>query len=141
MLDKLKQMDRTRVILIAIIAISLLCYLFGMLLLWSATAGKGTATPTETATNGLTETPFTTFTLPALSPTVTQTPTATRTFTPTITYVIPLTITPTLTPSRTATTAPTATQTPVPTDTDIPVPEATFTQSFTPSHTPTTPVP
>lgn len=143
MLDKLKQMDRTRVILIAIIAISLLCYLFGLLLLWGASAGKGTATPTETATNELTGTPLATFTLPALSPTVTQTPTATRTFTPTITYVIPPTSTPsrtpTLTPSQTATSAPTATQTPIPADTATTAPADTATQTFTPSNTPVTP--
>jgi len=138
-------MDRTRVILIAIIAISLLCYLFGLLLLWGVSAGKGTATPTETATNDLTGTPLATFTLPALSPTVTQTPTATRTFTPTITYVIPPTSTPsrtpTLTPSQTATSAATATQTPAPTDTDIPDPADTATQTPSLSPTATTPVP
>ena len=136
MLDKLKQMDRTRLILLIIIAASIPCYCFGMVLLRVSTGAERRAT--ATAIGAVDGTPSAvvsaTFTLPAGSATATLTPTRTPTFTPTITYEIPYTRTPTrtLTPSRTPTASPqpTATNTPVPPDTATPqTPTETFTAS------------
>ena len=125
MFEKIKEFDRTRLILGSVILITLPCYCLGMIMLWNANLVREQKTPTATftpeGTSLATVTP--TYTVPAISPTVTFTPTITSTFTPTITYVIPPTRTFTLTPSP----LPTDTLQPSPTFTDTPIPSPTFT--------------
>jgi hypothetical protein len=133
MLDKLKQFDRTRLILGIIILVTIPCYCIGMILLWNTNLARGQKTPTATLTPEGTRmgsiTP--TFTLPALSATVSLTPTITTTFTPTITYVLP----PTRTASPSPSPSPTNTLIPSPTYTDTPVPSPTFTATEAPTST------
>ena len=140
MLDKLKQFDRTRLILGIIILLTIPCYCLGLLLLWNSNLERRQLTPTATVTPDGTKpdsiTP--TFTFPAVSATVTLTPTITATFTPTRTYVLPASNTPSSSPSplpsNTAAPSPTLTDTPVPlpssTATDLP------TDTITPSYAP-----
>jgi hypothetical protein len=120
MLDKLKQFDRTRLVLGIVIVATIPCYCLGMLLLWNVNLAHSQMTPTATLTPERTLqgslTP--TFTLPAITMTVTLTPTTTTTFTPTITYMLP----PTRTHSPSPSPLPTDTPVPSPTITDTPVP-------------------
>ncbi len=125
MLEKLKEFDRTRLILGSVILITLPCYCLGMVMLWNANLVREQKTPTATFTlEGTKLTTLTpTYTVSVVSPTLTQTPTITSTFTPTITYVIPPTRTFTPSPSP----PPTETLTPLPTFTNTPMPSPTFT--------------
>jgi len=125
MFEKLKEFDRTRLILGSVILITLPCYCLGMVMLWNANLVREQKTPTATFTpEGTILTTFTpTYTVPVASPTLTSTPTITSTFTPTITYVIPPTRTFTPLPSP----LPTETLTPLPTFTNTPIPSSTFT--------------
>ena len=140
MLDKLKQFDRTRLILGIIILFTIPCYCLGLILLWNSNLERGQLTPTLSITPDGTKsgsiTP--TFTFPAVSATITLTPTITTTFTPTRTYVLPPSNTPSPSPS------PLPSNTPLPpptlTDTPVPLPSSTATESptdtLTPSDTP-----
>jgi hypothetical protein len=140
MLDKLKQFDRTRLVLGTIIVATIPCYCLGMLLLWNVNLAHSQMTPSPTLTpEGTLQGSITpTFTLPAFTRTVTLTPTITTTFTPTITYMLPPTLTHSPSPS------PSPTNPPVPsptiTDTPVPLPSLTPTESstitLTPSDTP-----
>ena len=125
MFEKLKEFDRTRLILGIVILTTLPCYCVGMVMLWNANLVREQKTPTATSTpQGTLITTLTpSYTIPVISPTVTFTPTITTTFTPTITYVIPPTRTFTATPSP----LPTDTLAPSPTFTDTPIPSPTFT--------------
>jgi hypothetical protein len=120
MLDKLKQFDRTRLVLGIVIIATIPCYCLGMLLLWNVNLAHSQMTPTATLTpEGTLQGSLTpTFTLPAITMTVTLTPTTTTTFTPTITYMLP----PTRTHSPSPSPLPTDTPVPSPTITDTPVP-------------------
>jgi hypothetical protein len=129
MLEKIKQLDRTQLTLGIIILMTLPCYCAGMILLWNVNLERGQKTPTTTLTPEITKqgsiTP--TFTLPAVTQTVTMTPTITTTFTPTITYKLP--------PTRTPSPSPTLTETPIPTatltNTPVPLPSLTPTETLT----------
>jgi len=106
-MDNLGRLDRTRMILLGIILLSIPCYCLGGLILWGTASAerKFTRTPTLTATELGAGMVTPSYTLPADTLTPTPTATITPTFTATITYVIP----PSLTPSQTATLQPTAT--------------------------------
>jgi len=135
-MQNLGQLDRTRMILLGIILLSIPCYCLGGLILWGTASAesKRTSTPTQTATELGTGMVTPSYTLPAGTLTPTPTGTITPTFTATITYVIP----PSLTPSQTATLQPTETFTLEPSPTSTPQPTETATiETLTPSTVPT----
>jgi len=131
MLEKLKQIDRTRLILGILILATIPCYCLGSILLWNVKLEREQKTPTVTATNEETNqgliTPSLTLPIPTLTSTLT--PTQTATFTPTVTYVIPATQTPSPSPSL----LPTNTTVPSPTLTDTPDPVQTVATTGEPS--------
>ena len=133
MFEKLKELDRTRLVLGIIILVTIPCYCLGMILLLNTNLERGQKTPTVTHTpEGILQASLTpSFTIPAISATVSPTPTITTTFTPTITYVLP----PTRTPSPSPSPLPTDTLVPSPTFTDTPVPSQTFTETEFPFST------
>lgn len=119
MFDKLKEFNRTRLILGIIILATIPCYCLGMVLLWNVNLERAqkTATPTKTQVGATLEPIIPTYTQFFNTATITSTPTVTYTFTPTITYGLP--------PTRTLMPSPTSTQTP--TDTPVPLPSLTNT--------------
>ena len=115
MLQKIKEINRTQLILLLVTAATIPCYCLGIMLLWSASIERASMTATAgTITETLSGSDLPTFTVPAATRTATPTPTMTLTFTSTITYVLP--------PTNTTSPTLTATNTPVPTKTDTPVP-------------------
>ena len=133
MLNRFKELDRIKKVLLIISATTIPCYCLGMVLLWNAKGGRAADTPTPdlTITERLGGTPSVTFTSPVYTRTSTLTPTITQTFTTTITYMLPPSDTPSPSPSPTNTTTPTdtlvptATDTVAPTDTETPTPTET----------------
>lgn len=137
MLEKLRSIKRIHLVLGVVIALTLPCYLAGLIVFWNDRLERSQenleGTITATMNETIVATP--TFTAPVQTETITPTATMTPTFTSTITYVIPATETPTPTLTFTATLSPTASQTatasptvsgtPVPIETDTPVPDAT----------------
>lgn len=134
MFKKLKEFNRTQLILGIVILSTIPCYCLGLIMLWNADLlreqRKATATFTPQKTMQTTLTPS--YTIPVQLPTATHTPTLTTTFTPTITYVIPPTRTFTASPSP----LPTDTPEPSPTFTDTPVPSLTSTPTTASTETP-----
>jgi hypothetical protein len=122
MLEKLKDFNRTRLILGAIIVMTIPCYCLGMILLWNSNLERAqkTATPTETQAVETLDAIIPTLTQYSNTATITPTATVTLTFTPTITYALPSTRTPL--PSPTSTQQPTDTPVPLPSLTDTPLP-------------------
>lgn len=142
MLNRFKELDRIKKVLLIINVTTIPCYCLGMGLLWNAKGGRGADTPTPglTKTESLGGTPSVTFTSPVYTRTSTLTPTITQTFTTTITYMLPPSDTPSPSPSPTNTTTPTdtlvptATDTVAPTDTETPTPTTETTEPVIITH-------
>jgi len=136
MLDKLKEINRVHLYLGIAILMTIPCYCSGLFMYWnrkdSDTSQQITATlsPSAPIENILSPT----FTFPAVTQTLTLSPTVTATFTPTITYVLPDTKTPTSSPEPTETYTPSPSNTP--TETHTLTPSETATETLVPSDTP-----
>ncbi len=136
MFSNLDQRSRLRTLFIVIILLTLPCYCFGMILLFSA---QGNSIRTPTATGSVTDTPTVLVTETSMPLTETLSASTTATVTPTwtasVTYTQFSTYTPTITPTftNTATNPPTSTDTPVP---DTATPTETEIMSFQAISTP-----
>ena len=128
MLEKLKEFNRTRLILGVIILAAIPCYCLGLVILWNNNLQRTEQTPSPTTILETLDGSITpTFTLQVVTQTATLTPTMTQTFTPTITYVIP--------PTSTLSPSPTPTNTQIPTVADTLEPTFTFTPTYTSTFT------
>lgn len=126
MFSRVDQRSRIRTLFIVIILLTLPCYCFGMILLFSSQGIGGQNTPTSSVSPTLTPSLAVTTTQAPATETLSASPSqsATPTLTPSTTYTPFSTYTPTITgtPTNTPTQVPTATFTPeppTPTDTEV----------------------